>query len=56
MKNILNMIIDDDKPQGIISLTIIAIVAMWIFDKDALNLVNNITSGLLGVAVGRMAK
>ena len=48
--------IEDDKTQVIIALTIISIMAMWAFKADSINLINNIVSGLLGVAVGRNLK
>lgn len=44
---------DDDKTQVIMALTIIACVSMWCFGADSLTVVSNVVSGLLGVAVGR---
>lgn len=42
----------DDKIMVIIALTIIAIVCAILFKQEALPLVTNIVSGLLGLAIG----
>lgn len=45
----------DDKLHVIWALTLIAMVAMWRL-PDSVQVVSNVVSGLLGVAVGRVAK
>lgn len=43
----------DDKTLIVISLTIIVVTAMIIFDKNSVNIVNNIVSVCLGIAIGK---
>lgn len=43
----------DDKIFIVVALTIIAVVSAFIFKQEALSVINNVVSGLLGMAVGR---
>lgn len=47
---------DNDKAQVVLALTIIALASMIMFDKDALQVVNSVVSGLLGMAIGERMK
>ncbi|MBF0227996.1 MAG: hypothetical protein HQK63_00120 [Desulfamplus sp.] len=47
---------NNDKTLIIIALTIIALASMIIFNKDALQVVNSVVSGLLGMAIGQELK
>jgi len=44
----------DDKVMVIVCLTIIAIVCSFLFRQEALPVINNIVSGLLGMAIGNV--
>jgi len=47
---------NNDKAQIILALTIIALASMIMFQKEALQVVNSVVSGLLGMAIGQNLK
>lgn len=46
----------DDKLLVIAALTVISIVSALIFRQEAIPIINNIVSGLLGMAVGKYVR